>query len=265
VPDFPMASDKPALVLLHGLTASGRAWQDVIPLVSAHHVVYAPTAPGHRGGPPVQRHPVTATDLVDWAERYLDEHGLQRPHLVGHSMGGYLAIELARRGRAATVCALAPGGFWPPSDELKAQTKSKVQRGTAKIRLARPLMPLVFKSSMVRRRAFRGSACHGDRIRAERGVEVFDDFLECALTGDVFSPAEAQIAPLDPLPCPVTVAWSEKDVIIPVATNDPNARERLPQATFEILADVGHDPMLDDPEMVARTILSVTSAKDRRH
>jgi len=45
------------------------------------------------------------SDVVDAAEQYLDEHGLDRPHLAGNSMGGYMAIELARRGRAATVCA----------------------------------------------------------------------------------------------------------------------------------------------------------------
>jgi pimeloyl-ACP methyl ester carboxylesterase len=136
--DCVMASDKPALVLLHGLNASGLAWQAVIPLLSGHHLVYAPTAPGHRGGPPPQRRPATASDLVNSAEGYLDEEGLQRPHLVGHSMGGYLAIELARRGRAATVCALAPGGFWASGDGLRAETKSKVQGGAGMVRLVRP-------------------------------------------------------------------------------------------------------------------------------
>ncbi|WP_318580729.1 alpha/beta fold hydrolase [Mycobacterium liflandii] len=83
VSDFLMATDKTGLVLLHGGAGSGRAWQDVVPVVSRYHQVHAPTAPGHRGGPPVQRRPATAAD-----ERYLDEQGLQRPHLVGHSMGG---------------------------------------------------------------------------------------------------------------------------------------------------------------------------------
>lgn len=136
-----MASDGSALVLLHGGTASGGAWQDVVPVVSKYHLVYAPTAPGHRGGPPVQRHPATATDLVDWAEGYLDEQGLQRPHLAGHSMGGYMAIELARRGRAATVCAFAPGGFWASGDGLRAKTMSQMGRGTGMIRWCDPSFP----------------------------------------------------------------------------------------------------------------------------
>ena len=264
VSDFLMASEKPALVLLHGGAASGMAWQDVVPLVSRYHQVYAPTAPGHRGGPPVPRRPMTATDLVDWAERYLDEQGLQRPHLVGHSMGGYLAIELARRGRAATVCAFAPGGFWASGDGLRARTLSRALRGAGIARLIRPIMPLVLKSPMVRRRMFRDGACHGDRISAQRGVEIFDDFLGCTVTHEVFSTDDEQIAPLDPLPCPITVAWSEKDVIVPVAAYGPNAGQRLPQATFVTLPDVGHDPMMDDPELVSRTILGVTTAETPR-
>jgi pimeloyl-ACP methyl ester carboxylesterase len=41
--------------------------------------------------------------------QYSDDQ--QHPHLVGHSMGGFVAVELARHGLAATVCALSPGGF----------------------------------------------------------------------------------------------------------------------------------------------------------
>jgi pimeloyl-ACP methyl ester carboxylesterase len=255
-----MASDGSALVLLHGGGASGRAWQDVIPVVSKCHAVYAPTAPGHRGGPPVQRHPATATDLVDWAERYLDEQGLHRPHIAGLSMGGYMAIELARRGRAATVCAFAPGGFWASGDGLRSKTMSKAGRGMGIVRLLRPILPRILKSSVARRLWFRDGACHGDRISAERGVQILDDFLGCTVIREIFSTDEEQIAPLDPLPCPVTVVWSEKDVFIPVTSYGPNARERMPQATFKILPDVGHDPMMDDPALVARTILAATGA-----
>lgn len=49
-------------------------------------------------------------------------------------------------------------------------------------------------------------------------------------------------------------------MFIPVASYGPNARNLLPQATFEILPDVGHDPMMDDPSLIARTILKCTGA-----
>src|ERR1700754_307506 len=99
-----MASDMPPLVLMHPMLLSGRIWHDVVPFLSNHHQVYNHTLLGHRGGPPVQRHPTTIVDVVDAAEHYLDDHRLERPHLAGNSAGGFVAVELARRGRATTVC-----------------------------------------------------------------------------------------------------------------------------------------------------------------
>jgi pimeloyl-ACP methyl ester carboxylesterase len=52
-----MASNKPPLVLLHGLAISGDAWREVVPLLSSYHELYVPTAVGYRGGPSVQRRP----------------------------------------------------------------------------------------------------------------------------------------------------------------------------------------------------------------
>ncbi len=161
---------------------------------------------------------------------------------------------------AQQQCVFAPGGFWASGDGLRERTLSRALGGAGIARLMRPIMPLVLKSPRVRRLMFQDGACHGDRISAHRGVEIFDDFLGCTVANEVFSTDEEQIAPLDPLPCPVTVAWSEKDEIVPVTSYGPNARARLPQATFVTLPDVGHDPMVDDPELVARTILSVTTA-----
>ncbi len=79
---------------------------------------------------------------------------------------------------------------------------------------------------------------------------VFEDIAAC----------DEQVAPLDPLPCPITLAWSEKDLILPVESYGPTARERLPHATFTILSGVGHEPMMEAPELIARTILAVTGA-----
>ena len=258
------SSDNSALVLLHGILMSGNAWQDVVPLLSSHHQVYTPTAAGHRGGPPVQRRPATVSDLVDAAERYLDERGLERPHLAGLSLGGWMAIELARRGRAATVCALAPAGFWSAGDSAQSQVNNQVRKFVAMGGFARPVRPvaaLAMKSATVRRLGLRIGACHADRITAAQGLELLDDIIGCTVNVDDLIGSGEQIAPLDPLPCPVTIAWSENDAVIPVAACDKIARERVSQASFTILPGVGHDPMIDDPELVARTILRVTGAE----
>jgi pimeloyl-ACP methyl ester carboxylesterase len=93
---------------------------------------------------------------------------------------------------------------------------------------------------------------------APRAVEIAYDSLECTVTHEVHHNDDEHVAPLDPLPCPVTVAWAENDILLPLQSCGTIARERLPQAKFVVLPDVGHDPMLDDPELVARTILEAT-------
>ena len=206
----------------------------------------------------MQRRPVTIWDVIDESERYLDEHGLERPHLAGHSMGGFIALELARRGRAASVCAFSPGGLW--SDDLRARVIGQMRRRLAMGRLMRPITPLLMKSPGMRRRALTDATLHGDRLSYERAIEMTEVTMDCTIIGDLFNNTDEQVAPMDPLPCPITIAWAEKDRILPVEVCEAIARDRLPCATFTILPGLPHTPMIDDPELVARTILAVTGA-----
>jgi pimeloyl-ACP methyl ester carboxylesterase len=253
-----MTSEKSQLVLLHGVTCSGRIWQDVVPLLSADHDVHTPTLLGHRGGPPMQRRPARVSDMVDATERYLDELGLARPHLAGNSLGGWVAIELARRGRAASVCAFSPAGFWPDSDAHN-QTRGKIRRARVLGRVGRPTAPLSLRFAVVRRLGLRMGTCHGDRVSAARMLELIDDGLDCPFM-DNWDP-DQQAEPLDPLPCPVTLAWAQSDRLALTDTHGQTARERLPAAKWVLLPGVGHLSMLDDPNLVARTIMATTGVE----
>jgi pimeloyl-ACP methyl ester carboxylesterase len=232
---------------------SGSAWREVVPLVSGHHQVYAPTAVGHHGGPAALRRPATMTDMVDGAQRYLDECGLDRAHLAGNSMGGFVAIELAQRGRAATVCAFSPVGFWAAGDGYQRRAFGRLQRGVALGRRSRPVLPLIYKFPALRRLILRDIACHGDPVA--RALEVVYDGIDCTVLADLCA-ADWLISRLDPAPCPITIAWGEKERLLPPGAYDG----RIPQASVTTLPDVGHVPMLDDPELVARTILSATGS-----
>ena len=246
-------------MLLHGVTCSGSMWRDIVPPLSEHHDVHAPTLLGHRGGPAIQRRPVSVSDIVDATARYLDERGLARPHLVGNSLGGWVAVELARRGRAASVCAFSPAGFWWDSKSHR-QVLGHIRRSRTQARVSRPIAPLALRSAAVRRLGMREAACHGDRLSAARVLEWMDGIIDCPFMDD-YSPDE-QIEPMDPLPCPVTLAWGQFDRLVPAATYGQTARERLPGATWVLLPGVGHIPMIDDPDLVARTIMAVTGVAD---
>ena len=104
------------MVCLHGIADTWRTWQLVLPALERHHDVLAPTLPGHAGGPPIDGDAGAAL-LGDAVERAMDKAGFATAHLVGNSLGGYLALHLAARGRADTVVALAPAGGWAAGDD----------------------------------------------------------------------------------------------------------------------------------------------------
>jgi pimeloyl-ACP methyl ester carboxylesterase len=242
---------------------SARVWDDVRPLVGRHHETVALTSLGHRGGLAPTRRPVTVRDLVDDAERALDACGLERPHVAGNSLGGWMAIELARRGRARTVCALSPAGSWTAGTQAQAAGVRKIRRAFRLARLSPLPTAVLVRSAAARRLILRDVARHGDRLLPAQAVEATRDLLACSVLDDLLRTGE-ELAPLDPLPCPITLAWSGDDAILPVAVNGAIARARLPRARFEIIPGVGHVPMIDDPAAVARAILSTTQRLSAR-
>src|SRR5690242_991969 len=98
------------LLLLHGFTDTWRTWELVLPALELRHDVLAPTLAGHAGGPPL-REPVVPA-LADAVEAAMDTAGWETADVAGNSLGGYVALQLAERGRARTVTALAPAGGW---------------------------------------------------------------------------------------------------------------------------------------------------------
>jgi pimeloyl-ACP methyl ester carboxylesterase len=249
-------NDRPEpLVLLHGLGMSARVWDDVRPLLEEAHAIIAPTLLGHRGGREPARRPVRVSDLVDDVERLLDAHGLGRPHIAGNSLGGWVALELARRGRAGSVCALSPAGSWTAGTIEQTAGARRIRRLIALVRVGHRL-PLM-RSATLRRVALRDVATHGERLTAARADEAGGDLLACAIADDILTTHE-ELAPLDPQPCPITLAWSGDDAILPADVNGLVARTRFPGADWVILDGCGHVPMIDDPHLVARTILRTT-------
>ena len=127
------------MVCLHGFTDTWRTWELVLPALEREHDVLAPTLAGHAGGPPIEGEVTTAV-LADAVERAMDEAGFETAHIVGNSLGGYLALQLAARGRARTVVALAPAGGWAEGDEAlprRARTSSRTMQELLRRRLPR--------------------------------------------------------------------------------------------------------------------------------
>lgn len=243
---------KPALLLLHGVTMSAAAWDDVLPLLAGRFDLIIPTAAGHRGGPGASGK-ATICALTDSTERLLDERNLATAHIAGNSMGGWMAIELARRGRASSVCALSPAGLWITGD-AHGRSRNILRRTKTLAYSTRHITPHMLRFGPVRRITMADIATRADRLSFQQAVHAFDDLIECHAADDLLDTDE-HLQRLDPLPCPITVAWSEHDRIFPPAQFLPTARQRLPHARFVVLPDVGHVPMIDNPALCAQTII----------
>jgi alpha-beta hydrolase superfamily lysophospholipase len=254
-------------VLLHGLNATWRVWRPVLATLEQRHEVLALTLPGHRGGPPLERgRPVSIAALADGVERILDATGVQSAHLVGNSLGGWLAVELGRRGRARSVVALSPAGGWLNSKDLRRVIRL-LSAGRAMIdhRDALRLRQLI-RRPRFRQLAFGQVMERGDLVPAGQALELIEDAAACvAFHGfvDWVRHTQALRPSAEPPSYPVRVAWAERDRTIPFHRYGIPFARALPAAELVTLAGVGHVPMFDDPQQVARTILEVTRQADQ--
>ena len=102
----------------------------------------------------------------------------------------------------------------------------------------------------------RKGVAYGDRVSRADFIALVDEALGGECVEDI-ALLTAELEPLDPPPCPITIAWAERDRVFPIDPYMKRAREVVPGAEFVVLDDVGHVPMLDDPRLVAETILGV--------
>jgi len=255
------------LVLLHGLGGTWHIWKPVLALLEEHHQVIAPTLPGHHGGPGLSGHAeVTVAAVADALIADLNRRGVYSAHVAGNSLGGWLALELARRGFARSVVALSPAGAWRSNADYRAVSLP--------FRISYFLMPLILlfttlflDSAWLRRGLGRQTMEHGHRIAASEFRASLIAFTRTAILPTLLSTMgrDGPIAPLDAAGTLIRIAWCRLDRVIPFERYGKPMLERVPQAEYVEISAAGHVPMYDDPPQVARTILEVTTVADARH
>jgi pimeloyl-ACP methyl ester carboxylesterase len=249
------------LVLLHGFTGSWRIWQLVLPALERRHDVLAPTLPGHAGGPPVSEAIRHAT-IPDAIERAMDEAGFATAHLVGNSLGGYVALQLAARGRARTVVALAPAGGWARGDESYRELLRFQAALLEQAKAAAPHAEAILASPEGRRRATRYTAVNFEHIPAELLAHQVRGAAACEAALPLIDHAYREGWSLAPerIGCPVRIVWGTDDMLMPWPSAAARFRDEwLPHADWVELDGVGHCPQLDVPLETAQLILGFTA------
>lgn len=242
------------IVLLHGATSSARIWQPLLPSLTSRHEVVVPTLAGHLSGPPVPTGVGSTVErIVDDMCRQLDEADIPSAHMVGNSLGGWIALELARRGRARTVLALSPAGGWNRAVDL--QRMLLIFRVAGVLRRSRA-MPRIAADPRSRRMLFRAMAEHADRLTTAQTAAILEDMAGCEILAELIGGARVS-GPIKTLSaqCPIRIVWSALDRTLPFRRYGRPMVAAVPGAELEVLAGVGHVPMIDDPEATADAIL----------
>lgn len=247
------------LLLLHGFTGTWHHWRPVLGELAARYEVIAPTLAGHDGGPPFDiAGPLTFASSADHLERHLDEIGVGTAHVVGNSLGGALALELAKRGRARSVVALAPAGGWVEGDGEAQRVGRFFARQLRITRLLEKRIPLVMKRPGSRRLAMRDVMRHGELVAPADAVDLALTSLRCSVSAKAIEAVSADrglaLRDLDRIACPVLLASPEFDRILPAERHAPRYRREIPGVESLMLPGCGHLPMWDDTRLVVSTI-----------
>ena len=141
------------IVLLHPFLCSQNVWRTVADQLAdtGRFEVFAPTMPGHNGGTRSGTWFLETSALVDDVERRMDLLGWDTAHIVGNSLGGWVAFELERRGRARTLTGIAPAGGWGQHAATKYETVLKFLLGGPALVAARLIGPRILEYPGIRR------------------------------------------------------------------------------------------------------------------
>lgn len=252
----------PPLVLLHGIGHRRQSWDAVLPLLAPQRELIAVDLPGHGQSPPLATagRSVSGT-LISEVVGLLDDLGLERPHVAGCSLGGLLALEIAAGGRAASVTALAPAGFWTTTGELRyAIAVNKAMQAGG--RLVRPLGPALSRRTAGRALIYALIVAKPSQVRPEQARGDMEAFLDSSSAMNAILAAAVPFAETVPPEIRVTIAWGTRDHLL-LPRQAQIAMERLPQARLVPLPGCGHVPMTDNPELVADVLLRGSQAEPR--
>ena len=248
------------MVLLHGFTDTWRTWELVLPALEREHDVLAPTLGGHAGGPAFDRE-LDDDILADGVERAMDEAGFETAHIVGNSLGGYLAMQLAARGRAESVVALAPAGGWAVGDPAFLETQDYFVEMHGLLQSAVNHVELIVTSPEGRRRATQDVTTNYEHIPSELIAHIVVGAATCEACLPLVEHARRAGWTLEAekIECPVRVVWGTADRILEWPGSAVRYREDwVPNADWVELDGIGHCPQLDCPTETAQLILDFT-------
>ena len=251
---YEVDGEGPPLLLVHGTMSSRRVWEPVRARLARERRLILIDLPGMGDSPGIPGAHLPA-DWVEAIGAVLDAVGAPRPAVVGHSMGGWTALELAKAGRASGVLAVAPAGLW---DRSPRGADITLLFGRAMARLVPPgATSWALRSPVVRRAALHDSSVDGARVPASWAVSLSLDARRSTGFRSHFRAARAERfrggATID---VPVHVVFPARDRIATPAAGQQTG-ELPAHAVVERWEGTGHMVMWDATERLTQAALAL--------
>ena len=249
-------------VLLHPGGGSSDSWRPVLGRLAERRRVVAFDIPGFGRTPAPPDIEYSLEWVLDRFEQQLQRAGVATPvDLAGNSMGGWIALEAAKRGLARSVVALGPAGLWDHGMPKVLQNQFRVM--LLGCRALRAPGQAVLRLPQARRAALYAIVARPERISYDAVVSMVRTFDHSRPVLEPLLRASRTMSFRDGqgIACPITIAYGAQDRM--VHPPGPSVRAQLPAHTRWLdLPGCGHVPMSDNPELVARTILEGSASRE---
>jgi pimeloyl-ACP methyl ester carboxylesterase len=230
----------------------------MLPLLEPNFDVLAMDLPGCGRSPCLADGDISSPNrLADFVEAAMDDAGFVTAHISGNSLGGWIALELARRGRARTCVPISPAGLLHAREGDWARGILLGMRWLAR---NAPAPPALLRNP-VARSLFAGPTL-GRPWRADPDALLEETELFVNAPGfDATLEATVDLQPtgLPDITCPVLVLWGSRDVVL-LPRQGRRFERLIPNCELRYLKGLGHVPMSDDPQLLAAAITDFARA-----
>ena len=255
------AGSGPALLLLHGITDSSATWEGVAPALADHFTLIAPDLLGH-GESATPRGDYSLGAHASGVRDVLTALGIERVTVVGHSLGGGIAMQFAYQfpERTERLVLVSSGGL---GREVHLLLRAAALPG------ADYVLPALTSTGLMSVGRVAGGLLKRIRLAPGEDMQVLaQGFASLDNAGSrqaflhtvraVIEPSGQRVSAQDRLSLagllPSLIVWGERDSIIPVE-HGADAHEAMPGSRFEVFPDAGHMPHDADPERFAELLI----------
>lgn len=248
------------LLFIHGLGSAATIWNSLTEPLAKDFDVICVDLPGHGQTQLPEKIDLAPHALADYVIETLDHLQIETCHLVGNSLGGWVALELAAKypNRIRSLVAFAPAGLWLTPFTSK-YPGTALPRLVAKITY--PITPFILRSKQIRKIAFTNISPKAEQL----------DFTTCLDASRAIAKASGYYPAWDgmlhrrfdkkiPPSIPVAIIFGDTDKTLPARTSQE--RSLAPNhSIWQIWPECGHAPMWDQHEKSVAIIYEIAGSK----